>query len=396
MAETAQLPDTDSTWLRFWWVAPLLLLAAAALGAWLLRRPASSRYEALPGYISSLATVEQEYVRFNGKLLQDAEVKQQFERAADLVKSHDYVGAITLLEGVSKKAAVPAVLNDLGVLYAFLDDRGRAINAFRDALARDIDYQPVRDNLKRLKDFAISSADPVTREVEPNNSNLLANLIVVGTSVDAEIAPDINDVDCLRFSVPAPPRDILAIEITNRSSTLVPVLTAYDGDQQLLDWGKKAEQRGESITQFISLKPNATVYLDVSGYANSGGRYSITVRPLKAFDSFEPNDDIMSARRITVGQPLEANIMDGDDTDYYSFVGPRTGTVSIDITNRSATLIPALSTFTQDLRSSGFGPDIRTAGASLHHTLPVEAGLTYYLQVWSQANSSGDYTLTVH
>jgi hypothetical protein len=47
------------------------------------------------------------------------------------------------------------------------------------------------------------------------------------------------------------------------------------------------------------------------------------------------------------------------------------------------------------MHSSGFGPDIRTPGAVLRHLMEVEEGRIYYVQVWSQANSSGDYTLTI-
>ena len=34
-------------------------------------------------------------------------------------------------------------------------------------------------------------------------------------------------------------------------------------------------------------------------------------------DVFEPNDDIFSSRPITPGQAIDANIMDGVDTDFY-------------------------------------------------------------------------------
>ena len=59
-------------------------------------------------------------------------------------------------------------------------------------------------------------------------------------------------------------------------------------------------------------------------------------------------------------------------------------------------LIPALTTFHPDRRNSGFGADVRNPGADLRHRLQVEEGRTYYLQVWSQSSSSGDYTLVVN
>ena len=75
-----------------------------------------------------------------------------------------------MLEQVAKVAAVPVVFNNLGVLYAEFNDRSRSINAFREALARDMDYQPVRLNLDRLKDVMALGADPVSREIESNNT----------------------------------------------------------------------------------------------------------------------------------------------------------------------------------------------------------------------------------
>ena len=98
---------------------------------------------------------------------------------------------------------------------------------------------------------------------------------------------------------------------------------------------------------------------------------------------------------LTVGESADANIMDTRDTDYYSFRSPRTGTVTIDVENRSATLIPALSLFGPDKSTLGFGPDVRTPGASLKKTMNVELNQTYYFQIWSQGSSSGNYSVTV-
>ena len=149
---------------------------------------------------------------------------------------------------------------------------------------------------------------------------------------------------------------------------------------------EKAEtvEPGANLRQIVALPPNATFYLQVSGYGSSAGAYTLLVQPLNAFDNYEPNDDIYHAPRIALGTTIMAGIMDADDTDYYSFVSPRTGTVSVVITNRSTTLIPALSTFDPDMRSSGFGPDVRTPGRNLQHTMEVQQNQVYFIQVWSQ------------
>jgi hypothetical protein len=379
------------------WLVPAVVILAGGI-MWLVmwRAPRrNARAPSLPGYIGNLATVEREYARFHGKELKNPEVAQQFEQAAQEVVRHDYVGAATLLESAAKQAAVPVVFNDLGVVYGALNDRSRALNAFREALARDIHYEPVRDNLRRLEGSTLSEADPVTRELEPNNSNLLANVVGLGMPVEGAIAANMNDVDCFKITSPAAPRDTIAIRIRNNSPGLALGTRIYDSEMRLTDLARNSSAPGASIAQNIAPPPNTTLYLNVFGVGATGGSYTLTVEAMKAFDFYEPDDDIYSARPVTVGQTIEANIMDGQDTDFYSFKGPRTGTVSIEITNRSAGLIPALTTFSPDMRNSGFGPDIRTPGASLHHETTVEEGRTYFVQVWSQANSSGEYVLAI-
>jgi tetratricopeptide (TPR) repeat protein len=395
MAAPSPAPLYDAVerpvWKRLWWVAPVAVLAAG--GYWWHAWTAKSREVA--GYVRSFADVREQYAARYRKPLDSPELQRQFEHAAELATQGQYAAAAALLESVSAKTGVPAVFNDLGVLYAKLNDRARAVNAFHEALTLDIRYSPARSNMNRLRGFTTDIDAPVTGEIEPNNSNIMANLIALGSRVDAAISSGVGDVDCFRFTAPPPPRDILSIEIANRSRTLAPVLTVFDGNMRMLDWGKEMRQPGASLTVFVAPEPGGTFYLDVSGYASTGGAYTVSVRPLKAFDEYEPNDDILHATQIAPDRTVEANIMDMHDTDFYSFTAPRTGTVSIDVQNLSSTLIPALSTFSPDMRFSGFGPDVRASGASLHHTMKVEQGRTYYLQVWPQGISSGEYSLTV-
>jgi hypothetical protein len=241
------------------------------------------------------------------------------------MRAQDYTSAVRFLEPVSKVAAVPVVFNNLGVLYAELNDPSGAINAFREALARDIDYPAVRLNLDRLRDVMALGADPVTREVEPNNDATLANIIAPGKAVEGEMNAAFNDVDFFRVTTPPAPRDLISIEIANHSTTLEPVLKIFDAERRITEWGKITWEPGSSLQLTIAPEPNTTLYLEVSGRGGSAGAYTLLVKPRKAFDAYEPNDDISNARRITVGTAVAAGIMDANDTDYYSFVSPRTG-----------------------------------------------------------------------
>jgi len=243
-----------------------------------------------------------------------------------------------------------------------------------------------------MKWFTEDEAAPVRKEIEPNNSNVDANLIGVGIPVEGEIA--LSDTDSFKFITPAAPRDLVQLEISNLAPSLALGLRVYDNEVRS-ESGRVIAAAGESLTRYIAQPPNTPLFLQVWGAHDSVGGYRIMLRAMKAFDSFEPNDDIFSAHRIELGQPIEANIMDSDDTDFYSFQSPRSGTVAIAIENHSSTLIPALTTFSSDKRNTGFAPDVRTAGANLRHTMPVQENQTYFLQVWSQASTSGKYVLTV-
>ncbi|MGD0499033.1 MAG: hypothetical protein ABSC23_11415 [Bryobacteraceae bacterium] len=377
---------------RWLLAAPVIVLGVAL---WMLTHPRSGP-PLLPGYIADPVMLNQEYMRFYSKPLTDEDVKQQFQKAAALTAIGDYRGAVASLEAATKQAAVPLIFNDLGLLYERLDDRSRAINSFRDALSRDLSYFPARTNLNRLQATAATdSAAPVSQEVEPNDNSLSANLVALDKSVDAEIAAGQGDVDFYRFSAPPAPRDILTLDIANRSKTLAPMVSLYDEVMRPLDWHPEEHEPGASLNLRFSPEPNAKLFIQVRGYADSSGAYTLTLHALRAFDAYEPNDDIINARRIDVNRTIDANIMDAKDTDYYSFVAPRTGKATIEIRNHSTTLIPQLSLFTPEQRASGFGPDVRTKGANLTCDMPVSAGLVYFIQVWSQEESAGAYSLTI-
>ncbi|MGD0870840.1 MAG: hypothetical protein ABSB88_14880 [Bryobacteraceae bacterium] len=380
--------------LRFWWLIPLAAIALSAqwISSWWTSQPAS-RHPSLPGYVTGADSLRQEFLRFQGKPLGDPVIEQDFDHASDLMNRGEYTSAAVLLETVARSAQLPVVYNNLGVLYVRLNDGTGAVGAFREALARDFEYPPVRQNLARFK--LGNSADPVTHEVEPNGTDRLANIISLGRSVDAEISPDINDVDCFRVTSPPAPRDLLLVELANRSQTLAPRLRLYDADGRPLNWSKESQDPGASLREVIAPPPNTTLFLRVEGLLDTAGAYSLTVSAMKAFDAFEPNDDILDATKIGLNQTVEANIMDGEDTDYYSFHGSERGAVAIEIQNRSKTLIPALTTFTPEMTNSGFGPKLTAPGSGLRFSMKVESGKTYYIQIWGQSRTAGDYSLTI-
>ncbi len=380
-----------------WWVIPVAATLITLALSWFIFRP-TRKTDAfvLEGFITDSSIVSQEFFRYYGKRAGSPTIEQQFQDATKAVEKRDFEGAATLLEAASQQASLPAIYNNLGVIYAQLGDRSRTVNAFREALARDSGYTRVRENLDRMKG---SNSDlenlnfAVTRELEPNDTEDLANLMSLDKTVEAEIGAN-GDVDCFRLAAPAAPRDILRIEVDS-TPDLAPVMSLYDSQKVLMTGSQQSAPKGVSLVRTIALEPNSMLYLKIWGGDNTAGKYTVTVRATKSFDAYEPNDQIFAAHKISVGELVQANIMDARDTDFYAFVSPRTGDVSILIDNVAATLIPALTTFSPDMRNSGFGPDVRTPGKGLKHTMKVEENQMYFLQVWSQGNSSGGYSLLI-
>jgi len=378
--------------------APASLGLVAALGGlglvWMaVARIGKPPAQPLPGYVNDDQAPGREYAQLYNRPLPDALARQDFKYASELVARADFVGAIPVLERISRQVAVPAVFNNLGVLYLQRNDIERAIEAFREAYVRDADYPAVRANLTRLKPL-LNMVGPVTREVEPNDNYLLANVVSLERPVEAEISA-VEDTDCFRFRTPPAPRDILEIEIENLATTLVPAISLFDSDDKFLDWTKAAEMPGRGLTFRFSPPPNTILLAHMWGSFQSLGKYRLTIRPLRAFDRYEPNDDILKATPLTVGQTIEANIMDEADTDFYSFVAPENGSARVEILNRSATLIPALAAFSADRRAAGSGPDLHEPGADLSYTLAVKPGRVHYIQVRSRGSTAGAYSLTV-
>ncbi len=378
-----------------WLFIAIVLSVALADGLviYAIRSSQSPVLHPVAGYVEDVATLQSEYEQYRGRPMNDRGLQRQFERAAAWADRGDFNQAATLLETLSKQAALPVIFNDLGVIYEQLHDPRHAAYAFQQALAKDPAYPPARANLERFPEIRSQVADAAATEAEPNDGPHLANPLNLDQPMEAEVK-DVSDADYFTFTTPAPPRDRFEISIVNRSQTLAPHLRIFDSNQMLLSSAKETHQPGESTKMLFSPEPNSTYFVNISGENDTVGAYTLRVKPLKAFDHFEPNDQIFDAHKISLGETLDANVMDGKDTDYYSFDSPKTGSVTIDVANRSAQLIPAITTFNPDLQPHIFAPTL-SPGESLHHTIQVQQGQTYYIEVSSQANTYGDYSLIV-
>ena len=213
--------------------------------------------------------------------------------------------------------------------------------------------------------------------------------------MDGEIAADVGDFDFFRFTSPPAPRDVLVITIEPHSPRFAPALRIWDSDERVTAMEAHGQNRGAPIRFVFAPPPNTTYNIQIKSADDSSGPYTLKVAAQRAFDNYEPNDDIYNARRIEVGRDIQANIMDEQDTDFYSFVAAHTGPVNVTIINHSSTLVPALQVFAPDKRTLGFGPDVRTPGANLRHSFDVVEGEMYYLQVWTPLSTAGQYSMII-
>jgi len=379
--------------LRDWWIPALLVaVAAAILGVRYLShlKPMGQ----VAGYISNSEILTQEYLQYEGKPLPSLAAEQQFQEASVLAGKGDYRGAVQMLESLARHYAVPVIFHDLGVLYAQVDDRDRALQAFREVLARDANYAPTQLSLNSLRGFGPHAADPPIAESEPNSTYLTANLISLGATVVGEIStPD--DVDCFRFIAPQSPRDVLQIEIKSQSVSLAPKITVYDASGHPTGETAESAGPGAGVSLLLSPPPNSTNYVEVAGTHGTSGPYAILVTATHAFDRFEPDDDIASAHAIAVGREIDANIMTAEDTDFYSFVADHTGKMVVTVEGQAGSLTPGVAVFGPTRQPIAYVVTGAEKDRKLSRSFDVEEHQTYYVQVWGQTKSSGPYTLLI-
>ena len=270
-----------------------------------------------------------------------------------------------------------------------------AVEAAR-AASRDLNEQVVQvakdQALQMLQGIPPANVSIDATEREPNNDVLSANLIDLNKLVSASIGTP-TAADVYTFVTPNAYRDWIRIELQNRSTTLHPNLELFDAAKTSLGASYNATPGGDASYEFVA--PPATRFsIRVSDhYGQSTGVYLIRVAPEKAY---EPNDDILSAKRLGEGTPIMAKIMDKDDVDYFVIDGAGGGdrALAVTIANKSVTLHPNAVVYDASKTEIGSAHNA-TAGGDLSYPFKATKG-PIYVRVSDYYNqSSGDYTLAV-
>ena len=110
-----------------------------------------------------------------------------------------------------------------------------------------------------------------------------------------------------------------------------------------------------------------------------------------------PRRGLSDARPIEFAKPVQGNIVDGSDADFYR-IGPLQGSLRLDVRlDASAKLIPGLFIVdgAKNIVQEKTAEYVRSPGASISSSFPGQPGMTYYFQVFGQRNTTGSYALTV-
>lgn len=237
-------------------------------------------------------------------------------------------------------------------------------------------------------------AQPVPHDI------LHAAAMALNVKVSGTIAPQSRLSDYYRIEAPSTPRDLLRVSLENHSTKLRAGLRLFDSQKSEIAYASQSTA-GANVELFFVAEPQSVYYVQVEPNNEwDSGPYSVSVTPQHAYDKYEPNDDILHAAHIGIGETIHANCMNGvrrtKDNDYYRFTNlSRAQKLKISLTNQSTTLRPALHVFDGN-KSEIANAAKSTFGADVDLSFPAKPNATYY--VWVEPSNEydyGDYSLIV-
>lgn len=243
---------------------------------------------------------------------------------------------------------------------------------------------------------AASSAAPAAAPQPPTPVSIAggssidkASPATVGMAISGAIAPS-GPSNFYRFENKARLRDVAIVRLENKSTTLRPFVRLYNADRSQITY-RYDSTAGASLDQTISLDPGQVIYVEVAPN-DSSGAYQLSVLSQNAFDSHEPNDDVLSATPVRFGEAVDGSIMDAKDADWYHVSASSSRKVEIYVQNKSTTLRPFIHVYSSSKSEITYKYD-STPGADLDFVVDVDPGRDFYIQV-SPNDSAGAYTLS--
>lgn len=328
----------------------------------------------------------------------DPAIVQDIERALALAAHGRATQAIPIMENVARQVRSPALLSDLGSMYAMEGDVDGALASFGEAIELEPDFGPARHNLQTLSSWREEAVRVGGIESEPNDALLEPNRIRLAKVAVGRL-DDSEDIDSYVFTTPEGPRDWYSIEVRNLSAELSPRLAVYGSDKALVASTSPFSTEvtpGQDQTVRIVMPGGSAAYAQVLSVGGDGA-YRVVARPEGAFDEFEPNDGILQAAAVSGSSAVEANIMDESDADYYSVERHAPGEQRVTVENLSAQLRPRLLVYGPDkalVASTSFLSSEVTPGQDVSATVAIPLDGPYFVEVRA-ISGRGSYRLKI-
>jgi hypothetical protein len=393
---------------------PLIIIAATVVlltAAWLLR-PRPSKCDSIFEQTADKVRANLDFIKVKGKLALGSERVQDLTEASQKVALHLKSCCVAQQAGALNAEQFQACMSGAK------DYQTQIIQIATNIKEADAAAKQQKPELAKQKtDAAKTTASEVPRtektlakatqtltpvkggaEQEPNNTIPQANVAELGTTIAAAINPA-DDVDFFKFKYDDAKkrRDIVAVRLENQSTTLRPSLILHNEDKSIVrDWtGTNAP--GADLEFSFTARPGKIFYVGVGSVSNqTAGQYSLSVNPQKAYDRYESNDDALTATALTVGQTVEANIMDGADVDSYRLSGVKEKSFTAHLENESTTLQPSIRILKSDKSILQDWTAANAPGADLKLSVTSQPDQDYFIEVGSHWNrTAGPYKLTV-
>lgn len=312
----------------------------------------------------------------------DPAARSRFDQALAFAREGLLADARALFEHIAPTVEAAAVYNNLAVVNSALGDDVAAQRAVQQALQLDPVNQTAQQN------FALISR--AIREQRSNDTILTATPLQTGVSIASSLT-SADDADYFSFTAPAGPRDLLRVQVDNKTASFAPDLRLFDADRAEFARSYQTTPGANTMLEFVAV-PGATYYVKVDQVYGEVANYALSVSARKAFDRFEPNDDILTPSGLRVGQAIDAGILDREDSDVYR-VAVKPGSVRVVVSNRSTTLAPDVFLYDDDKSqvSRQYNP---TAGGDVTVEGQVVRAATWYVRVGS-LSAPGQYSLRV-
>lgn len=233
----------------------------------------------------------------------------------------------------------------------------------------------------------------LVKESEPNSTILQPDQFSMGSTLAGAI--EAKDTDYFHFTAVNTVPDWIKIELVNRSTTLRPGMTLYNGKKAQMTYHYQ-DTSGADLSFSYVAAPKEVFYLQVYSRSGTIGQYHLKMTPQQAYDRLEPNDTAFDATKVSLDKAVTANIMYKADTDYYQVRTVQGGgkKVLVTIENGSTTLRPGVTIYDRKKAQITYGYE-DTSGGDLEKSFECKPGEKYYIQVYSRSGTVGKYRLTV-